>query len=111
MDEILKITIYWHLKYSCKPLFFMNEQEKEIECRKVVETISKDLKLWEFLKRKAEKMTSEDELKYLDLKLKLKESKISSVEKAIFLGVKDANYLIRLQERENMDIPLLTKFG
>lgn len=110
MDNILKMTIYWHLKYSCKSLFFMNEWEKERECRKIVEIISKDPELWEFLKRKVEKLASEEELKSLDLKLTMKGLKISPVERAIFLGVRDANYLIRLQERENMDIPLLTKF-
>lgn len=110
MDDILKMTIYWHLKYSCEPLFFMNEREKERECRKVVEIIMKDSELWEYLKKNVERMVSEDESEDLDLKLTVKGIKISPIEKALFLGLRDASYLIRLQERENTRIPLLTKF-
>ncbi len=112
MDSILKMTIYWHLKYSCRNLFFMSEEEKEMECRKAVEIISKDSELWGFLKSYIGKNESSiDCIESLDLKYSLKGLRISSVERAILNGLKDADYLIRLQEKEEAKIPLLTKFS
>ncbi len=112
MDNILKMTIYWHLKYSCEGLFFMREEEKEIECRKVVEIISRDLELWEFLKSCIGRdESSMNCIENLDLKFSLKGLRIPFAERAILKGLKDADYLIRLQEKENAKIPLLTKFS
>ncbi len=112
MDGILKMTIYWHLKYSCEGLFFMREEEREMECRKVVEIISRDLELWEFLKGCiGGDEPSMDFIENIALKFSLKGLKIHSIERAILKGLKDADYLIRLQEKENAKIPLLTKFS
>lgn len=110
MDSILKMTIYWHLKYSCQSLFFMREEEKEMECRKAVEIISKDLKLWEFLKSCiGGDESSTDCIENLDLKISVKGLRLSFIEGAILKALKDADYLIRLQKSENAKIPLLTK--
>lgn len=109
IDDILKITIYWHLKYSCKTLFFMSEEEKEKECRKFVEIISRDSDLWESLKSHI----GRDEIvlcpENLDLKFTFEKMRIPFLERAILMGLRDADYLIRLQEQEKAKIPMLTK--
>lgn len=90
----------------------MREEEKEMECRKVVEIISRDLELWEFLKSYiGGNDSSTDCVENLDLKISVKGLRLSFIEEAILKGLKDADYLIRLQERENAKIPLLTKFS
>lgn len=90
----------------------MREEEKEMECRKVVEIISRDLELWEFLKSYiGGNESSTDCVENLDLKISVKGLRLSFIEEAILKGLKDADYLIRLQERENAKIPLLTKFS
>lgn len=106
LDDILKITIYWHLKYSCKTLFFMSEEEREKECRKFVEKISGDSELWEFLKSYIGRDETGLCTENLDLKFSFEKLKIPFLERAILMGLKDADYLIRLQEQEKRKIPL-----
>ncbi len=111
MDNILKMTIYWHLKYSCGTLFLMSEEEKEKECRRAIEIMVKDLELWEFLKSFIRRDDpAGDDFENLDLKFSVKGLKISFIEKAILMGLKDACYLMKLQEQQKTEIPLLTKF-
>ncbi len=109
MDQILKMTIYWHLKYSCVTLSIMGEREKERECRRAIEIMTKDIEFWEFLKSYIKAEQTED-FANLDLKFYIKGLKISFIENAILMGIKDARYLLKLKEEQKAEIPILTKF-
>ncbi|MGQ9619201.1 MAG: hypothetical protein ACUVUG_09620 [Candidatus Aminicenantia bacterium] len=110
IDEILKKTIYWHLKYTCRPSLFMSPEEKERECKKALELITKNSELWEHLKSSIVNDSSMDFLpEYLSLNLNRKELKLSSIEKAIIMGLKDASYIVKLPEQEKASFSLLTK--
>jgi len=90
----------------------MSEEEKERECRKAIEIITKNPDLWESLKKSLE---GEDfpELSFENSSLgkSVKDLKIPFLEKAILMGLRDANYLMNLKEDERNKIPILTKFS
>ncbi len=102
-DKILKRTIYWHLKYSCPSLSFMTPEEKEEECRKIMEQITKNYELWKFLKSSIRDNLSEETFaKSFNLHFSEKGLRIFSIEKAVYLGLKDAEYLLGVSEKEGI---------
>ncbi len=92
LEEILKKVLIWRLKYFCRPIVFMTEDEKDLEAHRVLFIIMRNYEIWKFLLDNAGKEIEELEKSFLLNLEQLKrdyEIKIHPFEEAILHALSD----------------------
>ncbi|MEW6456979.1 MAG: hypothetical protein AB1410_09750 [Acidobacteriota bacterium] len=92
LEEILKRVLIWRLKYFCRPVVFMTEDEKELEANRVLFIILTNYEIWKFLTDNIGKEIKELEKGFLFNLEQIKrdyEIKIYPIDEAILYALSD----------------------